>query len=78
MTMLLTLIYFFHARVQERDQLYCECLMKQYHSIAQGHSKKKPGAGAGAADGIQKFVARGGNAEIKESYIQNGIFMLQF
>ena len=42
MTILLTIIYFFHARVQEIDQLYCECLMKQFHSIAQGHSKKNP------------------------------------
>ena len=27
--------------------------------------EEKPGAGAGAADGIRKFVARGGNAEKK-------------
>ena len=40
---------------------------------AQGRSKKKPGAVAGAADGIRKFVARGGNAEVKESFNKNGI-----
>ena len=57
------------------DQLYCECLMKQYPSNAQGRSKKKPGAVAGAADRIRKFVARGGNAEKKVIYPKWNIYV---
>ena len=40
--------------------------------------EEQHGAVAGATDGIRKFVARGGNAEKKELYIQDGILMLQF
>ena len=38
-------------------------------------SKKKPGAVAGAADGIRKFVARGGNAEKKVIYPKWNIYV---
>ena len=77
MTMLLTLIYFFPARAQERDQLYCECLMKQYHSIDQGHSKKNPERELAQPTGFENSWHEEETPR-KRSYIQNGIFMLQF